>query len=248
MTKKRKRAKKKDQPSTTTEDQDVAPPTTQGTPTLLGESMLSQLRSRLDPLYNPPSQTSPLGALPARLPPLEHSTSHEPTATSPSVGERGNEQVEVGEGSSVHKQLGKPRKESRRRTKQRKDPTQMSSNPHESELVQDKLTTKAVEQVGEQQEELRSTSKDALIAGSHIDSERKKRKRRVKERPGRVGDHDISVDTPDAAENVSGEQNLDANFGDSLPLPSSEGMTTCTWRNLLLFVFPLYLSACTHGC
>ena len=227
MTKKRKRTKKKDRPSTTTENQDGAPPTTQGTPTLIGESMLSQLRSRLDPLYNPPPQTSPLTALQARLPPLEHSTSREPPAASPGIEERGNEKVDSEEGSSVCKHSGKPRKESRRRAKQRKDPTQISSNPHKSELVQDELTTNAAERVGEQQEELRSTSKDVLIVGSRTSSERKKRKRRDKERPDRSGDHDVSVDTPDGTENVSGEQNVDGSFGDSLPPPSSEGMTMC---------------------
>ena len=227
MTKKRKRTKKKDRPSSTTEDQDVAPPTTQDTPSLIGESMLSQLRSRLDPLYNPPPQISPLSAIPARLPPLEQSTSLDPPAASPSIEEGGNEQVGAEEGSSVRKHLGKSRKESRRRPKQRKDPTQMSSNPRKSELVPDKLTANAVERVGEQQEELRSTSKDSLIAGSRTDNERKKRKRRDKERPDKIRDHDVSVDIPDGPENVLGEQNVDSSYGDSLPSPSSEGMTMC---------------------
>ena len=232
--KKRKRAKKKDKPPATAEDQTIPTDTTtatQDTPTLLGESMLNRLRSRLDPLYNaspppPPPPSSESASLPTvRPPPLKH-PKRGPPLPSLSTEDRGSEQASVQEDASVREgdltESGASQKGSRRRTKQRKNDTQRAS-PGQSSDLQDGAT--ASEDVGEQQEKLKSTSRDALIAGG---SERKKRRRRERERSRRTSGSGVGEDTPDTGEegtgDVTGSRGLDSNIDDSAHHPASEGI------------------------
>ena len=234
VAKKRKRTKKKDKPYTAAEEQTIPPDTateTQGTPTLLGESMLSRLRSRLDPLYNaspppPPSEGSTLP--PARLPPLEHLPHRGPPLPSVTADKRGNEHANIEESTSVLEggHTDRSRKGSHRRTRQRKNDTQRAS-PQQPSDTQNEVNTS--EQVAIQEEELKSTSRDALIAGTTGGSERKKRRRRDRERARR---RSVGEDTPDTGEEVTaeamGERVLDSNGDDEAPPPTSEG----TYNNL----------------
>lgn len=238
VAKKRKRAKKKDKPPITSEDQTIPTDVTttiQDTPaTLLGESMLNQLRSRLDPLYNasPPLPTSSESASlpPMRLPPLEHSK-RGPPVLSLSTEERGGEQASTDqEDTSVREgepaEGGTSQKGSCRKTKRRKSDTQRAS-PRQPSDIHDGATTS--EDVSEQQEELKSTSREVLIAGATGGSERKKRRRREGERSRRTSGRTVGEDTPDAGEEVTTEltdsRGLDSNIDSGSPPPTNEG----TW-------------------
>ena len=233
MAKKRKRAKKKGKPPATTEEQTVATTdtvtATQGSPTLLGESMLSRLRSRLDPLYNtsplpPPSESSPLP--PMRL---EHLTRGPPLPTE----DRGSEQARtVQEDTSVregdHTEGSTSQKGSHRRTRWRKNDTQEAfESPGKPSDTQDGAA--ASEDVrSQQQEELKSTSREALVAGATGGNERKKRRRRERERSRRTSGCSIGENTPDTGEEITAEVtggSLDSNVDDGVPPPANRGIT-----------------------
>ena len=216
VAKKRKRAKKKDRPTTATPDQTVpseGAATTQGegTPTsLLGESVLSQLRARLDPIYNPPPQDSALP--PLRLPPLGQTTDGQPVPTS-SVTERDDTGTTVErnphQSSLVGSEEENPRKRSRRRVKQKQNEAELASNQH-TDHSQAGATS---EQVVDEENELKTTSKDELLAGSE---RRKRRKRRQRERTGKVVEASVDgEDVPDTGDRdvsvAAGEQVVDSN-------------------------------------
>ena len=194
--------------------------------------MLSRLRSRLDPLYNasptPPSESSSLP--PMRLPPLEHPTHGPPLSTA--ADDRGSERANVREDTSAqgdHNGGSTSQRGSRRRTRRRKNDTQEASqSPGQPSGTQDGTTaSEGVE--NERQEGMKSTSREALIAGATGGSERKKRKRRERERSRRTSGHSVDADTPDAGHGeevtaeVTGERDLD---GDAPP-PAYEGMLLC---------------------
>ena len=210
------------------EEQSLPPSTTSHAPSLMGESMLSQLRSRLDPIYNPPPPPQSSSLPPVRLPPLGHPTSESPVPSP--TEERDNKQASVEDDKVVPGHSGKSGRGSRRRTKQRRaDDAQLASpkQPDPEDGVQNELTR---EQASTQHDELKSTSRDALITGTPGSSERKKhKKRRDKDKARRTPEHDAHGDTQGAVENaseVTGEQTLDASHGmddDGLPLPSIEG-------------------------
>ena len=192
--------------------------------------MLSRLRSRLDPLYNaspppPPSESSSLP--PMRLPPLEHSTRGPPLPTE----DRGSEQASVQGDTSVqegdHTDGSTSQKGSRRRTRRRKNDTQEASqSPGQPSGTQDVATT-GEDVMSSQQEELKSTSREALIAGATGGSERKKRRRRERERSRRTSGHSFNEDTPDAGGEITAEVmgggGLDSNVDDAPP-QSNEGI------------------------
>ena len=217
VAKKRKRAKKKDRPTTGTPDQTVpseGATTTQGeeTPTsLLGESVLSQLRARLDPIYNPPPQDSALP--PLRLPPLGQTTDGQPVPSS-SVAGRDDTGTAVErdphQSSLVGSEEENPRKRSRRRVKQKRNEAELASN-QQADHSQAGATSEL--QVVDEEDELKTTSKDELLAGSE---RRKRRKRRQRERTGEVVEASIvGEDVPDTGDRdvslAAGEQVVDSN-------------------------------------
>ena len=220
VTKKRRRARKKDKLSTPTSDQAVhaeeVPATFQGKDTpssLLGESMLSQLRSRLDPIYNPPPQASTLP--PPRLPPLGQSTDEQPvpsTGTAEGQDEQSATAVEhnqLSQGSSVRTSQKRPR----RRKREKMDEAQVGLDQH-TDVNQGEVTA---EQTGD---ELRTTSRDALISGNPLESERRKRKRRQRERTGRVLEASGGGSVPNPVDgnvSVEGEQAVDSSVDGVVP-------------------------------
>ena len=250
VAKKRKRAKKKDKSPTTVEDQTVTATdtatATQGSTTLLGESMLSRLRSRLDPLYNtspapppPPSESSSLPLM--RLPPLRGPPL--PTATE----DRGSERANVREDTSVrdgdHTEGSTSQRGSRRRTKRRKKDTQEASqSPGQPSGSQD--GGEGV--ISEQQEELKSTSREALIAGATGGSERKKRRRRERERERsrRTSGRSAGEDTPDPGEEVTAEVTGEAGLDDDgAPPPDNEGIV----KHVCVYAFTYLISSSIHA-
>ena len=258
MAKKRKRVKKKDKafPTRPTEEDQTLATTatataTEGSPSLLGESMLSRLRTRLDPLYNtsspppPPTESSPLP--PVRLPPLEYPTSSPrlPTATEG----RGSERAGVHEDTSVREvdttegsasQRGSHRR--KRRRKNNNDTQEASQSPRQPSGSQEGAAAASEDVTSEQQKELKLTSREALIAGATDGSERKKRRRRERERERsrRTSGRSVGENAPDAGEEITAKvtgEGLDSNFDDGVPPPTNEGIIkhyvyVCMFNNL----------------
>ena len=189
--------------------------------------MLSRLRSRLDPLYNasplPPSESSSLP--PMRLPPLEHPT-HGPSLST-ATEDRGSERANVREDTSAqgdHTEGSTSTRGSRKRTRRRKIDTQEASqSPGQPSGTQDGATaSEGVE--NERQKGMKSTSREALIAGATGGSERKKRRRRERERSGRTSRRSVDEDTPDGGEEVTAEVTGERDLDDGARPPPYEGI------------------------
>ena len=197
------------------------PPTASlGTPALLGESMLSQLRSRLDPIYNPPPSSSSLP--PARLPPLESSTSEQPHISSLSVEER-EAGIEDNGSERASEHSVESQKGARRRTKLNRERTSQDQSPP----VHEEVTR---EQVSEQPEEgeLKSISRESLIDNNLTGSDRKKRKRKTRSKR-KVDEHDESGDIAGGERmemsEVTRDRLVDSTVHDDLHPPHDEGIT-----------------------
>ena len=230
VAKKRKHTRKKDRPSTTTEDENTAPTSSEGA-SVLDEQTLIQLRSRLDPIYNPPPQGSSVP--PVRLPPLGHPESEAPSISSPTVEDRGSEEAS--------RSVSKSRKGPRRRTRQNRD--RERATPERPGLNEEELTPQ--EHDGEQHVDLKSTSNDALIVVEPPpSSERKKRRREGSKEKSRrrVAELDESRDEREASVEESQLRRdgvVDSSVDGGLPPPQSEGMYYCTY---------MYAHACTILC
>jgi hypothetical protein len=82
--------------------------------------------------------------------------------------------------------------------------------------------------MSERQEELNSTSREALIAGTTGGSERKKRRRRERERERsrRTSGRSISENAPAAGDEITAEvtgEGLDSTVDEGIPPPINEG-------------------------